>query len=158
MHSACRTRRSAPTRSIPEIVGNLANLRLKEKPPQAEAARQLALHALTLKDDRFPTGRIEDWTTLAIANALTGRDTDARNAWFVSMTLAADLQRQCNAAVRAQATYGERLRPSVQAMLQRARSSAAYGRCDVAPTAPSNKPARENVKSRSTQKAQRAIP
>ena len=35
---------------------NLALLRLKEKPPQAEAARQLALHALTLKDERFPTG------------------------------------------------------------------------------------------------------
>ena len=116
----------------PEIVGNLALLRLKEKPPQPEAARQLALHALTLKDDRFPTGRIEDWTTLAIANALTGREKDARNTWFVSMALATDLQRQCNAAVRAQATYGERLRPSVQAMLQRARSSAAYGRCEAA--------------------------
>ena len=61
------------------------------------------------------------------------------------MALASDLQRQCNAAVRAEATYGERLRPSVQAMLQRARSSAAYGRCDVAPTAPSNKPARRRT-------------
>jgi len=151
----------------PEIVGNLAFFRLKEKPPQAETARQLALQALTLKDDRFQNGRIEDWTTLAIAAALTGRDAQARNAWFVSMALADDLQRQCNAAVRAQATYGERLRPSVQAMLQRARSSAAYGRCEISQTAqqaseqPSSaqrKPARKAVKSKSTPKGRRAIP
>jgi hypothetical protein len=145
----------------PEVVGNLAFLRLKEKPPHAETARQLALHALMLKDARFPNGRIEDWTTLAIADALTGRDTDARNAWFVSMALASDLQRQCDAAVSAEATYGERLRPSVQAMLQRARSSAAYGRCDVAAAAtPSTqrKPARTQVKSKSTQRTRRAIP
>jgi hypothetical protein len=115
-----------------EIVGNLAFLRLKEKPPQAEAARQLALHALTVRDERFPTGRIEDWTALAVADALTGHDAEAADAWFVSMALTDDLQRQCNAAIRAQAIYGERLRPSVQAMLQRARSSAAYGRCENA--------------------------
>jgi hypothetical protein len=48
------------------------------------------------------------------------------------MALASDLQHQCNNAVRAEAIYGERLRPSVQAMLQRARSSAAYGRCEAA--------------------------
>ena len=115
-----------------EVVGNLAFLRLKEHPPQADAARQLALHALTLNDDRYPGGRIEDWTTLAIASALTGHDIDARNAWFVTIALTNDLQRQCDAAVRAQTSYGERLRPSVQAMLLRARSSAAYGRCEVA--------------------------
>ena len=115
-----------------EVVGNLAFLHLKQRPPQAEAARQLALHALTLNDPRFPSGRIEDWTTLAVASALAGRDADARNAWYASMALASDLQRQCDAAARAEATYGERLRPSVQAMLQRARSSAAYGRCEVA--------------------------
>jgi hypothetical protein len=118
-----------------EVVGNLAFLHLKERPPQTEAARQLALHALTLNDPRFPSGRIEDWTTLAVASALAGRDADARNAWFASMALTSDLQRQCDAAVRAEATYGERLRPSVQAMLQRARSSAAYGRCEVADAA-----------------------
>ena len=53
------------------------------------------------------------------------------------MALASDLQHQCNTAVRAEAIYGERLRPSVQAMLQRARSSAAYGRCEVADAAES---------------------
>ena len=145
----------------PEVVGNLAFLRLKQQPPDAETARRLALHALTLKDERFPTGRIEDWTTLAIADALTGRDVDARNAWFVSMALAADLQRQCNAAVRAQATFGERLRPSVQAMLQRARSSAAYGGCEAAQ--PSARTARakasgNRVKSKSTQRRRPPIP
>jgi hypothetical protein len=142
----------------PEIAGNLALLHLKEKPAQAEPARQLALHALTVKDERFPTGRIDDWTTLAIASALAGRDGDARNAWFVSMALTSDLQHQCNAAVRAQATYGERVRPSVQAMLQRARSSAAYGRCEVPQGATADRRAGKNVKSKSTQKARRAIP
>jgi len=131
---------------------------LKGPSPHAEPARQLALHALALKDDRFPTGRIEDWTTLAIANALTGRERDARNAWFVSMALTSDLQQQCDAAVRARATYGERVRPSVQAMLQRARSSAAYGRCEVPQAAPREKRAGRSVKSKSTKKPQHAIP
>jgi predicted Zn-dependent protease len=115
-----------------EVVGNLAFLQLKDQPPQAEGARQLALHSLALNDPRFPSGRIEDWTAFAIASALTGHEADARNAWFASMALASDLQHQCNNAVRAEAIYGERLRPSVQAMLQRARSSAAYGRCEAA--------------------------
>ena len=92
-----------------EVVGNLAFLHLKERPPQAEAARQLALHALTLNDPRFPSGRIEDWTTLAVASALDRHDADARNAWFASMALASDLQQQCDTAVRAEAIYGERL-------------------------------------------------
>jgi hypothetical protein len=139
-----------------EVVGNLAFLRLKEKPAEAETARQLALHALTVQDARFATGRIEDWTTLAIASALTGRDADARNAWFVSMALASDLQRQCSAAVRAQATYGEPLRPSVQAMLQRARSSPAYGRCEVARAPPANR-AKPSSKT-AAKRARRTIP
>jgi hypothetical protein len=121
-----------------EVVGNLAFLELKEQPPRAEAARQLALHSLALNDPRFPSGRIEDWTAFAVASALTGHEAEARNAWFASMALASDLQHQCSNAVRAEAIYGDRLRSSVQAMLQRARSSAAYGRCDAAlsPQAP----------------------
>jgi hypothetical protein len=142
----------------PAVAGNLALLHLNEPSPQAEPARQLALHALALKDDRFPTGRIEDWTTLAIAAALTGHERDARNAWFVSMALTGDLQQQCDAAVHARATYGERVRPSVQAMLQRARSSAAYGRCEIPQAVPAEKRAGRGVKSKSTQKAKRAIP
>jgi hypothetical protein len=115
-----------------EVVGNLAFYSLRERPPQAEAARELALHALTIKDPRFPSGRVEDWTTFAIASALTGRDADARNAWFMTMVVSNDLQRHCQNAVRALTLYGERLRPSVQAMLQRARSSAGYGGCTAA--------------------------
>jgi len=121
-----------------EVVGNLAFLELKEQPPQAETARQLALHALALNDPRFPSGRIEDWTAFAVASALTGHEAEARNAWYASMALASDLQHQCSNAVRAEAIYGERLRPSVQAMLQRARSSAAYGRCEAALSPPSS--------------------
>ena len=117
----------------PEVVGNLAYLHLRETPPQPERARQLALHALTLKDNRFPSGRIQDWTSFAIASALAGREADARSAWAVTLALADDLQRHCDAVVRAQAVYGDALRPSVQALLERARNSTAYVRCGGSP-------------------------
>ncbi|MEO7152141.1 MAG: hypothetical protein ABIX46_10600, partial [Burkholderiaceae bacterium] len=103
-----------------EVAGNLAFLRLKQQPAVPEQARQLALHALTTHDPRYPQGRIEDWTTLAITNSLTGRDRDARNAWLVTLELAPQAERQCRAAVNAYAAYGERVRPAVEAMLQRA--------------------------------------
>lgn len=106
-----------------EVVGNLAFLRLKQQPDQPEVARQLALHALTTHDPRYPHGRVEDWTTLAITNALTGRERDARNAWWVSFELAPQAERQCRAAVNAYAVYGERLRAPVEAMLYRAHAS-----------------------------------
>jgi len=114
----------------PEVVGNLALLRLKQQPAQAETARQLALHALTLPDPRHPQGRLEDWTTFAIASALGGRERDARNAWWVTATLAPNLQRQCRVATDAYALYGERLRSSVESMLQRLHAS---GRLDGSP-------------------------
>jgi hypothetical protein len=110
-----------------EIAGNLAFLHLRQRPVQPDAARQLALHALTLPDAQHPHGRLEDWTTLAIASALSGRDRDARNAWFVTLVLASDLDRQCRAAVNAHAMYGERLRASVEAMLQRMQSTGRAG-------------------------------
>ena len=107
----------------PEVVGNLAFLHLKQHPRQADPARQLALVALTLHDPRYPDGRIEDWNTLAIASALMGRDRDARNAWFVVLALAPNLEQQCKAAIRAYAMYGEPLRSPVEAMLYRVHSS-----------------------------------
>ena len=119
-----------------EVAGNLAFLLLKQQPPETEAARRFALHALTLNDVRFPSGRTEDWTTLAIASAVTGHEDVARNAWYVALALTADLPRLCNAAVSAEASYGEMLHPSVQALLQRVRSSAAYGHCEAAGAEP----------------------
>jgi tetratricopeptide (TPR) repeat protein len=110
-----------------EVVGNLAVLRLKQRPAQADAARQLALHALTLSDAGHPGGRIEDWSTLAVASALSGRNGDARSAWFVTLALASSLERQCKVAVNAYATHGERLSFPVQAMLLRVRSSSRPG-------------------------------
>jgi hypothetical protein len=102
-----------------EVAGNLAFLRMRQQPPQIRAARQLALHSLTLPDVRYPLGRVQDWTTLAISSALLGRESDARHAWYISLVLAPDRQRQRNAALRAVSIYGERLRPSVEAMLRR---------------------------------------
>ena len=103
-----------------EVAGNLAFLRLKQQPERPEAARQLALHALATPDPRYPLGRLEDWTTLAITNSLTGRERDARNAWLVTLELAPQAERQCRAAVNAYAAYGERVRSAVEAMLLRA--------------------------------------
>jgi hypothetical protein len=107
----------------PEVAGNLAFLLLRQHPAQAEAARRLALHALTLHGARFPQGRIEDWATLAIASALSGRERDARNALLVSLALAPNLDRQCRAAIDAYALYGEHLRAPVEAMLYSAHAS-----------------------------------
>ena len=114
----------------PEVVGTLAFLRLRQHPAQADAARQLALHALVVNDGRTRYGRIEDWTTLAIASALLGRERDARNAWFVTLALAPNLERQCKAAINAYAIHGEALRPSVEAMLYRVHTS---GRSERSP-------------------------
>ena len=106
-----------------EAAGNLAFLLLRQRPAQAEAARQVALHALTLRGARYPEGRIEDWATFAIASALAGRERDARNAFLVTLALAPNLERQCKAALDVYAIYGERLRAPIEAMLQSANAS-----------------------------------
>jgi len=103
----------------PEIAGNLAFLHLKVNPLQPEVARQLALHAIAIRGSRFRPGRLEDWNTYAIASALTGRNVDARNALFVAVALANDVERNCIAGRSAIASYGERLREPVEAMLYR---------------------------------------
>ena len=115
----------------PEVAGNLAFLLLRQRPSQPEAARRLALHALTLHGTRYPHGRIEDWATLAIASALAGRERDASNAFLVSLALASDFERYCRAALDAYAMYGERLRTPVETML------ASIGSSRRAPQAPS---------------------
>ncbi len=113
-----------------EAAGNLAFYYLKQRPAEAETARRLALHALTLHDAQFPIGRIENWTTLAIASALAGRERDARNAFFVTLVLSPSLDRQCRIASAAYASHGERLRAPVEAMLSRIRS---WGRSQESP-------------------------
>jgi hypothetical protein len=103
----------------PEIAGNLALLHLRVTPLQPETARQLALHAIAVRSARFRNGRVEDWNTYAVASALTGRDADARNAMFVTVALAGNVEQNCRAARNALATYGERVREPVEAMLYR---------------------------------------
>jgi len=106
-----------------EAAGNLAFLLLRQRPAQPEAARQLALYALSLHGTRYPEGRIEDWASFAIASALAGRERDARNAFLVTLALAPNLERHCKAALDVYAIYGERLRVPVEAMLQSANAS-----------------------------------
>ena len=103
----------------PEIAGNLAFLYLKVNPAQPEAARQLALHAIAVRGTRFRAGRLEDWNTYAIASALTGREADARNALYVTVAIAKNVEWSCKAAQNAITSYGERVREPVEAMLQR---------------------------------------
>ena len=122
-----QTRAFAANPTDSEIVGNLAHFRLSQRPAQADAARLLALHALATHDARHPTGRIEDWTTFAIASSLTGRGSDARDAWLVTLVLAPNPDRQCRVAIDAYATHGERLRGPVEAMLNKAQASGRSG-------------------------------
>jgi hypothetical protein len=118
-----------------DIAGDLAALRLRSSSAQAGAARQLALHALTTPHARHPQGRLDDWTTLAIASALTGRERDARHAWYVTLALAPSTERLCRIALNAYVRHGERVRPSIDALLQRAEASgrASGAACDWPP-------------------------
>ena len=102
------------------VVGHLAALQLQRRPVDVLAARSLALHALAVHDAAHPGGRIEDWATLAVANALAGRERDARAAWLVTLALAPHAERACRAAMDAYATWGERVRESVETLVYRA--------------------------------------
>ncbi len=104
-----------------EVAGNFAFYLLKQRPAQAELARQLALHALTLNDPQLPGSRVDDWTTFAIASALAGRQRDAVNAMYVTLALSDNLDRPCRSALAAYASHGERMRAPTEAMLYRIR-------------------------------------
>jgi hypothetical protein len=103
------------------IAGFLAVLHLSVRPPQPETARQLALHALAFSGSRR-SARADDWDTLAIASALTGREVDATRALLVELAVTPDLHRSCETVQRAYVTFGERLRVPIQAMLARMRT------------------------------------
>jgi hypothetical protein len=104
----------------PELAGNLAFLLLRVQPSQAESARQLAVHAIALASSQR-SGRPDDWTTLAIANALTGREADATNALYVAVALSRNLEASCRAALSAVESHGERVAVPVAAMMSRIR-------------------------------------
>ena len=106
----------------PDIAAYLAFLHLRMKPVQPEMARQLALYAIYVSGSRR-SARFGDWGTLAIASALAGRDIDATRAFFVEVALTSNLDRTCQTAMSAYASYGERLRVPVHAMLDRVDSS-----------------------------------
>jgi hypothetical protein len=113
-----------------EVAGNLAYYFLKQRPAQPDVARRMALYALAMHGAQFPTGRIEDWTTLAIASALVGRENDASNALFVTLVLSPSLGQTCRAASAAYALHGERLRAPAEALLARIRT---WGRSQESP-------------------------
>ena len=103
----------------PEITGQLAVLYLKATPSRPDTARELALMALTARSSQYGTTRLEDWQIFAVASALAGRETDARNALFVTLALSSNVERTCVAAWNAVASYGPRLHSPVDALLYR---------------------------------------
>jgi hypothetical protein len=106
----------------PDIAAYLAWLHIQTSPAQPEVARQLAVYALFISGPRRST-RYGDWDILAISSALTGRDVDATKAFLVEVALTSSLDRTCQTALGAYATYGERLRVPVEAMLNRVDAS-----------------------------------
>ena len=103
----------------PEIAGFLAYVYMKVLPAQPDRARQLALHAIGMRNKQYQTGRPEDWTTFAIASALTGREIDAKYGFYALVALTRNADLACRAALGALASYGERLREPVDALLYR---------------------------------------
>jgi hypothetical protein len=102
----------------PDIAVYLAFLHLRTNPLQAETARRLALYAMIVSGSQRSI-RFGDWDTLAVASALAGRDSDATRAYLVEVALTSNLDYTCQTALGAYATFGERMRLPVQAMLNR---------------------------------------
>jgi len=114
----------------PDIAGYLALLYLRSKPARPEIARQLALHSIVFSGSRRSTRYVE-WSTFAVASALTGRERDAVRGFLAEAALTSDVQRSCEAALRAYSNYGEPLRLPVLAFLQRVTE---HGRAYDAPS------------------------
>ena len=114
----------------PDIAGYLALLHLKMVPSRPELARQLALHAIVNSGARRST-RAADWNTFAVASALVGRDGDATRGFLTEAALTSNVDRSCQSALSAYASYGEPLRTPVLALLQRMN---AQGRAYAAPS------------------------
>jgi hypothetical protein len=104
----------------PEIASYLALLHLRANPGQPEMARQLAMHAIAASGARR-MARPEDWGALAVASAMSGRESDAVRAYLVEIALSSNVDKSCQAALAAYTSFGDRLRVPVSAMLYRAR-------------------------------------
>jgi hypothetical protein len=108
--------------SDPDIAVYLAFLHLRMNPVQAETARRLAVYAIFVSGTQRSI-RFGDWDTLAVASALVGRESDAIRALYVEIALTSNLDRTCQNALSAYATFGERVRVPVQAMFNRVDSN-----------------------------------
>ena len=113
--------------SDPDVAGDLAFLLLKVNPAQAETARQLSLHAIALRPSQLRTPLADDWSTLAIASGLTGREADATNALYVVVALSRNLDRDCRTALGAVERHGDLMLAPVQAMMLRIRQHGRQG-------------------------------
>ena len=111
----------------PDVAGDLAFLLLKVNPAQAETARQLSLHAIALRPSQRRAPLADDWSTLAIASGLTGREADATNALYVVVALSRNLDRDCRTALGAIDRHGDLMLAPVQAMMLRIRQHGRHG-------------------------------
>ena len=101
-----------------DVASYLAFLSLRASPPQPDVARNLALYAIAISGSRRAS-RAEDWNTFAIASALSGRDAEARSAFYIAAALGRNADRSCRTALSAYANYGERVRAPAEALIYR---------------------------------------
>jgi serine/threonine protein kinase len=111
----------------PDVTGALAFLWLRFSPTEAETARQLSMHTIALRPAHSQAPLADDWSTLAIASALTGREMDATHALYVAVALSRNLDRECRTALGAVERHGEAMLAPVQAMLLRIRQQGRQG-------------------------------
>ena len=94
-----------------------------------ETARQLVLNALAFSGAKRSL-RLDDWDTLAVASALTGRHAEATGAFLVGLAISGSPERTCKVAQHAYAVYGQALRASVDALERKLRQqSGGQGGC-----------------------------
>lgn len=103
-----------------EIAGNFAVISLRTG--HTSEGLELAAYALSLPRAEGKTGRTADWATLAAAHAQLGDETKARNALFVTLAIAPNVERRCYSAVYSvKNTYGPALRNATESLFERIR-------------------------------------
>lgn len=103
-----------------EIAGNLGIFAVRTG--RTMQAQHMALYALSLPRAPEKTGRTSDWNTLSASFAAHAKAELARNALYVTLAIAPNVQKRCMSAVHSvRHTYGDLLKDATQAMFERVR-------------------------------------
>lgn len=101
-----------------EIAGNLAIYAFRIG--HYSEASSYVLYALSLRRPAGRSGRTTDWATLAAIKAATGDVAGARDALYVTLAIAPDVEARCTSAKQSvNNTYGPVLRDATEAMFRR---------------------------------------